>query len=130
MVGIESDLATAPIKYEAYVRGPEERGIDVLRMDTESGPIFFEMHLRFAENGNDFWVVISNFGLPSTTLAGSQSPSVQRKFSPAEIESVRERLREYFSGPEEKKYVPFSVSGSRLLGVEFADGWVVQKANR
>ena len=130
MVETEHDLANAPIKYEAYVRGPEETGIAVLRMDTESGPTFFEMHLRFAANGNDFWVVISNFGLPDRAFAGSRTSSVQRKFSPTEVESVRERLREYFSGPEEKKYAPFSISGSRFLGVEFADGWIVQKGQK
>ena len=127
MENADQILPKAPIKHEAYVRGPEETGIDVLRMETERGPTFFEMHLRFAANGNDFWIVIANFGIGDKNLAGSCTSLVQRKFNTTEIGSIRRRLEEYFSGPEEKKYVPFSVSGARFLGVEFADGWIVEK---
>jgi hypothetical protein len=108
------------------VRGPEETGISVLRMEAKGAPVFFEMHLKFAANGNDFYVVIANFGIGDKTLAGSHSPLVQRKFSPAEIRSIKQRLEEYFSGPEEKKFVPFSVGGGCFLGVEFADRWIVE----
>jgi hypothetical protein len=38
-------------------------------MEAKGAPVFFEMHLKFAANGNDFYVVIANFGIGDKTLA-------------------------------------------------------------
>ncbi len=120
----EQDFKNASIRFDSYVPGPNESGVRVFSIEGSKGITFFEVKFEFAENGNDFWVVISNFGIPSVSAAGSGPGIVQRKFNDTEAESARERLEEYFNGPEEKRFGPFGSSRATFLGVKYESGWI------
>jgi hypothetical protein len=107
-------FANATIGYEASVRGPKETGINLFT---------FEVAYRI-ENGNNFHVVISNFGLPGREWAGSKAPIVQMRFSSEEAESAKRRLIEFFSGQEDKPYMPFNLPQANFLGADFAKNWI------
>ena len=98
-------------------------------METRVGITFFRADFEFALNGYDFWILISNFGVDSPYNAGIRYPDNQRKFRSQEIESATDRIREYFSGPEEKKFLPFTIEGTRFLGVKFTPGWAILKVS-
>lgn len=127
MAEVKQIFSNAPIKYEAYVRGGDDDLIHVFSIETSAGPTLFEADYEFAANGNDFWVLITNFGLYRKSLAGSRAPAAQRGFSSREIESATDRIREYFSGPEEKDFLPFNTGKGHFLGVKFTPGWAVLK---
>ena len=119
-------FADAPIEYDANLPR-DDRMIKVFRIDSDRAPVLFEVNYKFAENGNDFWVVIANFGIFERTLAGSRTPSVQKKFNSVEVKSARQRIEEYFSSQEQKNFSPFNSGRGRILGIEFVDGWIVEK---
>jgi hypothetical protein len=127
MAGTDRSFANSHIRFDAYVRGPEETGICVFVIERGEEQTLFEVSFQFAGNGNDFRVVVSNFGLKNKALAGSRSTVAQHKFNCTEIASVRRRLEEYFSGPEEKNYSPFKSSKAHFLGIGFPDGWKVEE---
>jgi hypothetical protein len=127
MAETDPGFADARIRFDAYVRGPEETGISVFVIEADKEQALFEVDFKFAENGNDFWVIISNFGLKGKAFAGSKTPAAQRNFSHETIVSARRRLEEYFSSSEEKKYSPFDSSKASFLGIRFSDGWAVER---
>ena len=123
MVETEVDFSTAEIVYDSVARGPEENLIEVFRISTREGSNFFEIDYKFATNGNDFWIVVRNFGLPT---AGTRSPSFRRHFRPSEAESAKRRIEEYILGAEEKRFGPFRINKGRCLGIDFAEDWIVK----
>jgi hypothetical protein len=123
----DPSFAGAPIKFESYVRGPDDMGIRLFTIEPPGKKILFEVAYRYGEDGNDFHVVISNFGLSDRGWAGSKSSRVQMKFSPEAAESARGRIVEFFSGAEDKPFMPFSVPQARFRGVEFAKSWINEK---
>jgi len=120
----DRDFAGGSIVSFASVRGPDDTGIDVFRLSSNKDSVLFEMRYPFAQNGNDFGVVISNFGIPSPAAAGSKTPLMQAGFDPIEALSAKRRIEEYFSGPEEKSFIPFNLGKGRYLGAKFVDGWI------
>jgi hypothetical protein len=120
----DRDFAGGSIVSFASVRGPDDTGIDVFRLSSNKDSVLFEMRYPFAQNGNDFWVVISNFGIPSPAAAGSKTPLLQARFDPIEAQSAKRRIEEFFSGTEEKDFMPFNLPKARYLGTKFADGWI------
>jgi hypothetical protein len=120
----EYDFANAPIEPDS-VLPRDEALIEVFCITPNGEPIFFEVSSKFAENGNDYWILIRNFGLFSRDFGGSRTPLAQRQFSPTEATSARKRINEYFSGSEKKNFFPFNMSKAHFLGTEFVDGWIV-----
>jgi hypothetical protein len=120
----DRDFSGGSIAPFASVRGPEDTGIDVFRLSSNKDSVLFEMRYAFAENGNDFWVVISNFGIPSADAAGSRTPLMQSKFNASEAQSAKKRIEEYFSGTERKNFMPFCIAKARYLETKFVDGWI------
>jgi len=120
----DRDFAGGSIVSFASVRGPDDTGIDVFRLSSNKDSVLFEMRYPFAQNGNDFWVIISNFGIPSADAAGSKTPLMQSEFNDIEAQSAKRRIEEYFSGPERKNFMPFYLAKARYLGTKFADGWI------
>ena len=118
------DFKNAPIKFEAYVRGAEETGIRLFTIEAEGRKTLFEVSYRYGRNGNDFHVVISNFGLGDRGWAGSKSSIVQLKFDSRTAQSAKCRIMEFFSGSEEKPFMPFNVPQARFIGVIFAAHWI------
>ena len=111
MVQDKYEFANAPIEADSVLlRDPDL--INVFRIIPGEKPIFFELRYKYAENGNDFWVIIENFGLFDRDLAGSKTPMAQRQFTAAEAESARYRIDEYFSGPEKKRLFSFQCGQS------------------
>jgi hypothetical protein len=127
MVEVSQIFSGAPVKALYYVPGPEETGIHIYSIETSAGSTLFEVDFEFAENGNDLWVLIHNFGLPNKESAGSEPPDFLRKFSSREIESAIDRIRQYFSGSEAKDSFPFSHPKTRVLGVKFSANWAAVK---
>jgi hypothetical protein len=123
MTEVQHDFTNAAIRCEACVPGPSDgRLINVFVIESQKGPVLFEVAYKFASNDNDFWAVISNFGIPHFSAAGSRMP--QRRFTPGEAASARQRIEEYFAGPEQKLDGPFRSGKAQFLGVEFVNRWI------
>jgi hypothetical protein len=120
----EYDFAHASIEADS-VLPRDDALIRVFRTDTGGSQFFFEVDYKFAENGNDFWVVIANFGIPSPSFAGSRAKRAQRQFTSAEAKSARGRIDEYFSGSDRNGYFPYNMGKGHFLGIEFVEGWIV-----
>ena len=117
-------FAKASIWYEAIVRGPEETGIRLFSIEADGKKTLFEVVYRFEKNEDDFYVVISNFGIFDRSLAGSKTLKAQAKFSSQAAESAKRRLVEFFAGPEDKPFMPFKMPKGNLLGVDFTKNWI------
>src|SRR6202000_2858814 len=61
---IHLDFARASVAFFAGMLCPDETGIYVFKIGTVQGFALFEVAYVFEENGYDFRVLISNFGLP------------------------------------------------------------------
>jgi hypothetical protein len=121
MVDANYDFTSARIEADAVVPHNGSR-INVFRTSSNRGQVLFEVDYKFAKNGNDFTVIISNFGIPNKFAAGSEG--VQKKFNSVESNSARQRIEEYFYDSKEKKAFPFEMGRGRFLGIEFVDGWI------
>jgi hypothetical protein len=127
MADVEQIFSRVPVRFDGCERGSDEVGIFVFEIKTATGPLWFEVDYEFASNGNDFHIVVSNFGLLRKSLAGSRIPSHRREFTSREIESATDRIRDYFSDSEEKDFFPFNTGKGRFIGVRFTPGWAVLK---
>lgn len=120
---------TANIKYDGDVRGPDDQPVGMYIVETPEGPIWFEACYEFAENGNDFWLRVRNFGFRSKELGGSgTSPLLRLHFSAAEAQIVRARLEALFLGPHDNPNLPvgpFRHGKGKCLGVRFPELWIV-----
>jgi hypothetical protein len=128
MADVEQIFTGAPIKHlEGRFLDDNDEMVNVFSIETGLGITFFRADYEFAQNGHDFWILISNFGIDNPNNAGFEYPDNQRRFRSQEIESATDRIREYFSGPEEKKFIPFTIEKARFLGVKFTPGWAILK---
>ena len=124
MSGSSDDYSNASIEYVGTQRGDFEL-IHVFCVNFGTSKVYFEARFEFGKNGDDFVVVISNFGLHRRTLAGSSyDPLFLKSFEASEVASIRDRLIEYFSGPEEKRFFPFTVKRANFMGVKFSNNWI------
>ncbi len=127
MIEIDQDFSGALVKPLAGMRGADDEGIDVFCLEIGKDLILFEVAYEYAENGSDFFVRISNFGLRSKFSAGIRSPELLRKFTFAELMSAMNRIEKYFAGSEKKTSLPFNLPNSRFISMKFVDGWAVEK---
>jgi hypothetical protein len=110
--------------HRAFFEG-KDTGIQLFKFHSDSGSVYFECHLRFEDNGNDFRIVIRNFGIPHTSLAGSTTPTVQKKFEREDVSDIENAIKNYFLNTPPKRS-PFSgEKKGNLLGFEFRNGWIV-----
>lgn len=117
----------ASIQRDSVRPDPDGGLINLYRISGAHSSVLFQVAYAFAENGSDFWVVVSNFGLPRASLAGSTASLTRVEYTPEEIESARQRIEAHFQGPEEKNYFPFDDAKGATLGVRFVDGWAKAK---
>jgi hypothetical protein len=122
----ENALEIAAIKADGSLRGPDDYGIDMFRVDTPQGPFWFEAYFNFAPNGCDFTVVIKNFGLWRKSAAGSTTPNVRKKFSASEARSAESHLKAFFLGPKDNPGLPYllRLPKANCIGVDFPKGWI------
>jgi hypothetical protein len=111
----------------AVIGGLEGEIPIVCRLGSEEPSVLFVTRTRFVENGNDFWVEISEFGISSREAVGSTSPNLRHRFTMADAESAKHRIVEYFSSEEPKFFFPFNFAKARYAGTKFQDGWVFIK---
>src|SRR5262249_45296661 len=107
--------------------GPDGKSIQMYVVDATDSTFWFEVYYKYAENGNDFWITVRNFGLLRKSLAGSTTPLVREYFNAAEAKMARTRVESFFKRPYEGKvlpHAPFGFAKSRCLGVNFPDGWI------
>lgn len=114
------------IRMDSYVKGADEVGICVFTIESRNGEILFEVKFSLSENKCDFWVIVSNFGIPDRYAAGSKSGILQRLFTHTEAETAKRRIEEYFTGSEKKEFPPFSMSRAVCLGVKFSEQWIIE----
>jgi len=100
--------------------------IRVFKVETPEKTFWFEFNYEVADNGLDFWIVVSNFGLARREAAGSRTPLVRWKFTALEAQTALSRLRDFFLGSKER-LIRGAESKSRLLGVKFPSGWITLK---
>ena len=82
-----------------------EEVIRLFKVETDQKTFWFELDYEVAENGLDFWIVVSNFGLARRSAAGSKTPLVRWKFTALEAQTAAQaRLREFFFGSAEKEH--------------------------
>ncbi len=98
----------------------------VVKFQAGSNIYWFSKCDRFEKNGEDFWVVIQFFGFVTRGAAGTQFGGGRKAFTAKQTESVKKRIVDYYSGPEDKKVAPFTLRGAHFLGVIFEEGWILQ----
>jgi hypothetical protein len=99
----------------------------VTRIEIPKHVYWFTPEYRFHENGYDFWVVIHFFGFIMRSAAGTKMGEERETFTASQGASAKRRIIEYYSGPEDKIVVPFTMREARFLGVIFDDGWILLK---
>jgi hypothetical protein len=127
MANPDDDFSSAVVGYDAFLTGPDGEPIDVFEIRNERVAYYFRAAFKFADNGSDFSAVISHVGMRDKTWAASTRQDVLKPFSEAAIASIRKRLEDYFQGPEEKTFAPFSTEGANFTGVVFAEGWIRER---
>lgn len=98
---------------------------DVMRIDNGRCPYWFTINTAWAENGNDFWIVIRYFGFTSRNAGGDERGRGRPIFTAKQAASARKRINEYCHGSEDKIFYPFNCKDLRFLGVIFVEGWVL-----
>lgn len=117
---IASDFSNAAIVYDGHHRSTEDTGIDVFMFDPDKMRIFFQARWLFQSNGHDFVAEIGNFGVDDKFLA---IPGWKRKFKAHQIEDAKRRIEQFFLGDEAKAFLPFTLRGANIVGVQFSDDW-------
>jgi hypothetical protein len=106
--------------------GSNREGIDLYSVRTADGLFWFEVEEEYAENDNDFWVTIRNFGLIDRASAGSTTPFVRRTFTASEARTARARLEALFMGPTDNPGLSgiYRQRQGKCLGLKFPPGWI------
>jgi len=95
----------------------------------ESGDerFWFEARIDYAEDGQDFRIVVWNFGLNSRQGAGGRAGYWRRDFTYAEARAAKAMLSSFFLG---SRYtpglpdLPFRNGRGRCTGVDFPPDWI------
>src|SRR6185437_6283887 len=119
-------LEKATIKFDGMVREPASGPTDLYKIQTDHKSLWFEAEYKYAENGNDFWLTMRNFGLGNKAAAGSRSSVLLPPFTVAEAAAAKARLEGFFLGPRDNPGLPNSIRNGRgrCLGLNFPDGWI------
>jgi hypothetical protein len=118
----ENIMSNAEIKAD----GSDRDGIHLYLVRTTDGLFWFEADEELAQNDNDFWLTVRNFGLPERSLAGSTDPMLRRTFTAAEARTARSRLEAFFGGPTDTPGLPYfyRIRRGKCLGVNFPPDWI------
>ena len=107
-----------------YLDG-KEQPVKLFSFVIDNEEFYFECRCRFEKNGNDFRVLIRNFGIRETSLAGSTTPTVQKSFNKIEANNIKLAIENYFLTTPPNNIPPFSMKNAKCIGVEFQDYWIV-----
>jgi len=118
-------FAGAAIKPDGDVWTWDDGHQGVMRIDNGRQPYWFTIDLAFAENGNDFWVVVRYFGFTFRDAGGGDRGRGRAVFTAKQAASARKRISEYYYGPEDKIIFPFHHANCQFLGVIYVEGWAL-----
>jgi hypothetical protein len=123
------ELTNATIRDDGSVReaGPNGEPIEVFVVETAKHRFWFEIDVRYADNGDDRWVTIRNFGLRGKLSAGGTSPWALHSFNAAGANAARSLVEAFFLGSPDGAvlpYVPYAGARGRCLGVNFPRDWI------
>jgi hypothetical protein len=124
-VHVDGLFSKAIIKADVPAITANDTRRQVAAMKVQDLTYWFTTDLRFAPNGNDFWLVVQYFGFPTRDAAGDAYGRYRQRFSKEDAESAKNRIVEYYSGSEDKGMFPFGRSDSLFLGAIFDKGWVL-----
>ena len=88
---------------------------------------WFEARIDYAENGEDFRVVVWNFGLKSRHGGGTRADYWRRSFTYAEARAAKVMLHGFFLGSRHTPGLPdfpFRNGRGRCIGVDFPADWI------
>ncbi|HWK45027.1 MAG TPA: hypothetical protein VNT30_09915 [Stellaceae bacterium] len=114
------------IKFDGTVRGVDDSPVEIFVIEAEGDQFWFEVSYEFNQDGNDFHVMVDNFGLRSKMSAGAASFR-RRYFADIEKQEAEIKLRILFQGDKNNPslpFVPFHMPRSTCLGVKFKPGWI------
>jgi hypothetical protein len=120
-------FTNATIKPDGNVQAWDDSRRGVALIENAKHQYWFTPNNRFDENGNDFWIVIQYFGFCRRDTAGNKTGAAREVFTTKQALSAKQRIIEYYSGPEDKIVFPFNRPECHFLGVLFEDGWVLVK---
>ncbi|HEY4405238.1 MAG TPA: hypothetical protein VGN55_11400 [Xanthobacteraceae bacterium] len=118
----------ARIRSVGMVRGVDEGGHDMFRVERTAGPFLYGEYFEvFEENENDFNIEIGAFGFTNEDNAGNPYPSAREHFSAEECSSAQELVQQYFSNPRAVMDKWEGAPHARFLGgVRFRPDWIIR----
>jgi hypothetical protein len=108
-------FANATIKPDGNVQAWDDSRRGVALIENGKHQYWFTPNKRFDENGDDFWIVIQYFGFLTRDAAGTRMGEGRRAFTTKQAEYAKQRIIEYYSGPEDKIVFPFNRPECRFL---------------
>jgi hypothetical protein len=128
-MAIESTGNDIVIEWDGEVRGPDDIGITMFSIVISSQKYWFEGRYTFAPNGNDFTVLIGNFGIPNRNLAGSTSDALRRRFPIQLVPNIKHAIDMFFVGDHlTAGFHLFPGSKGKCLKVDYPGSWIMTSA--
>jgi hypothetical protein len=106
-------LGNVTIQYDGNVRGIDDIGIQVFKVEYSDKIFWFEFDF-YNENTQDFLAVIGNFGLTSKFSAGSSGSLGKFVFTNLEGKIFEQEIINLLMGPPENKILPRKMDNNRL----------------
>jgi hypothetical protein len=107
------------------MRGPDEMGLSVFILEID-GIVYYGVYdIKFEDDGNSFWIRISDFGYREKTAIGSRGIEFRARFSHEKAIEITRFVSKCFSEPSLiRSWYPSLLGDPMTRPVEFSEDWI------